>query len=457
MEQFDVLILGGGPGGYTAAIKAGQQGLNVALIEKETIGGACLNWGCIPTKAWLKSAKLYTQMMHAADYGITLDKKAVAIDFKNFLSRKNKIVKKLTGGVKFLLKKNGVKVYDGFGEIKSPTEATVNGESIGFKTLIVATGATPFLPPIKGLEESFKKGTVVTAKELLDIDYIPDTLSIVGGGVIGVEFATVFNALGAKVSIFEREDDILLTVDEEIRAAFKKKLKSDGIDVFTSANVAGFKEGFIEVEMDGKTASIETHLSLVSVGMKPNLNGLDALHLKTDKGAIVVDRLLHTSQPHVYAIGDVNGIMSLAHVASAEGLVVIDHLNGHDRPMDYTQIPSGIYTFPEIAQVGLTEQAAKEQGLDYKVSVFPLAANGKALAEGETTGMLKMIASKPYGEIVGVHIMAQNATELISESVLAMSLEMCAEDIAHAVHPHPTLSEMMHEVAHGILDKPISL
>ena len=457
MENYDLLILGGGPGGYTAAIKAGQLGMKTALIEKETVGGACLNWGCIPTKTWLKSAKLYAQMLHASDYGITLDKEAVSIDFKHFLKRKNKVVKKLTGGVKFLLKKNGIKVYDGFGEITSSSQAIVNGESIGFKHLIVATGATPFFPPIKGLDNAVKSGKAVSAKELLDIDYIPDKLAVVGGGVIGVEFATIFNALGSDVSIYERESDILLTVDEEIRAAFKKKLSSDGIKVHTNANVSEFTDSSIKVEMNGNTETFEMNLALVSVGMKPNLGGLEALNLNLERGAVVTDDLMRTNVPNVYAIGDVNGKMPLAHVASSEGLIVIDHLNGHDRPMNYDLVPSGIYTFPEIAQVGATEQALKEQGIAYKVSTFPLSANGKALAEGETVGMAKMLASEKYGEILGVHILAQNATEMISEGVLMQTLEACAEDVAHAIHPHPTLSEMMHEVAHGIMDKPLSI
>lgn len=457
MASYDLIVLGGGPGGYTAAIKAAQKGLKTALIEKEEVGGACLNWGCIPTKTWLKSAKLYTQMMHSEDYGITLDKKALAIDFSAFLKRKNKIVKKLTGGVKFLLKKNGVTVYDGFGEIKSASSVLVNGETHTTKHLMIATGATPFLPPVPGLEAAYKKGDVVTARELLDIESIPESLAIVGGGVIGVEFATIFNALGSKVTIYEREDDILLTVDEELRSAFKKKLKSDGIEIFTKANVAGFEGATLTVEKDGKKETVKASKALVSVGMRPNLKGTEALNLKVDKGAIVVDDLLRTSVKNVYAIGDVNGIMPLAHVASAEGLVVVDHILGHDRPMNYDQIPSGIYTFPEIAQVGDTEQALKAKKIDYKVSTFPLSANGKALAEGETVGMLKMLADKKYGQILGVHIMAQNATEMISEGVLMKTLEALSEDIAHAVHPHPTLSEMMHEVAHGLIDKPISI
>jgi dihydrolipoamide dehydrogenase len=457
METYDLMILGGGPGGYVAAIKAAQKGLKVALVEKEVVGGACLNWGCIPTKTWLKSAKLYDQMLHAGDYGIKVDPKHVSVDFKAFLDRKNKVVKKLTGGVKFLLKKNKVTLFEGFGNVISPTSLKVGDQTVTFKNLIIATGASPFLPPIPGLEEAFKAGHAVSARELLDIDTMPKSLVIVGGGVIGVEFATIFNALGADVSIYERESDILLTVDEELRAAFKKKIEADGIKVYTSANVTGFKGADITVEKGGKTETIKADKALVSVGMRPNLKGTEALNLTLDKGAIKTDDLLKTTVKNVFAIGDVNGKMQLAHVASAEGLVVVDHLLGHDRPMNYDQIPSGIYTFPEIAQVGATEQALKKAGVKYKVSTFPLSANGKALAEAETIGMVKMLADEKYGQILGVHIMAQNATEMISEGVLMKTLEACAEDIAHAVHPHPTLSEMMHEVAHGLIDLPISI
>ena len=457
MSAFDVLVIGGGPGGYVAAIKAAQHGLNVGLVEKETVGGACLNWGCIPTKTLLKSAKLFTQMHHAKEYGIDLDTTSLSVDFKALMKRKDKAVKKLTGGVKFLLKNNGVTLIEGFAKALDAHTVEVNGQTYTTKQLILATGASPFIPPIDGLQAAVEAGHALTSKGLLDITQRPERLVIIGGGVIGVEFATVFNALGTDVTIFEREDDILMTVDGELRQAFKQKLIKDGVKIHTSAAVVGVSGTTVTVEQDGSTQTVESDLILVSVGMRPNLGGLEALGLNVDKGAVVTDEYLLTNVPNVYAIGDMNGKYQLAHVASKEGLVAVDHILGHAHAMDYTKVPSGIYTFPEIAQVGLTEEAAQAANIAYKVATFPLAANGKALAEGEQVGLVKMLASPEYGEIIGVHIMAQNATEMISEAVLGMHLEATAADYIAAIHPHPTLSEMLHETAHALVHKAIHI
>ncbi len=457
MPKHELTIIGGGPGGYVAAIKAAQKGLDVALIEKETIGGVCLNWGCIPTKALLKSAKVYETINHASDYGITLKKDAASVDIKSMIKRKDIIVKKLTGGVAHLLKKNGVKVYDGFAEVKDANTVNVGDTTIETKTLIIATGAHPAMPPIDGLKKAYEDGVVHTSKELLRIKEIPKNLTIIGGGVIGVEFATIFNALGSNVTILEREDDILLTIDDELRKPFKKKLEKDGVKILTGADVKKVLKTKINYIHKDQEAAIEHSIVLLSTGMQPNLKGLEALNLKTTRLGIETDEYMRTNVKNVYAIGDVNGKYLLAHVASKEGIVAVEHLLGNKKPLDYRVIPSGIYTFPEIAQVGLTEQEAKKAGIDYKVSTFPLSANGKALAENETIGLVKMIADKKYNEIIGVHILAQNATEMISESVLGMTLEASAEEFADAIHPHPTLSEMLHEVAHGIIDKPIHM
>ncbi len=457
MKTFDVVVLGGGPGGYVAAIKAAQHNLNVALIEKENVGGACLNWGCIPTKALLKSAKVYSQFKHAKDYGIDVSEGAFKMDFKALMKRKDKVVKKLTGGVKYLLKNNGVTIFDGFGEVLDASTVKVGDETLQAKHLILATGASPFIPPIEGVKEALEAGHVVTSKSLLEIKEQPKRLAIIGGGVIGVEFATVFNAIDTEVTILEREEEILLGVDAELKVAFQKKLEKDGVNIHTGAAVTKVSGSTVTYEKDGKATELEADLVLLSVGMKANLGGLEALSLELDRSSVKTDEFMRTSVPNVYAIGDMNGKYQLAHVASKEGLVAVDHILGEAHPMDYTKVPSGIYTFPEIAQVGLTEAQAKAAGIDYQVSVFPLGANGKALAEGETVGMAKMIASKPYGEVIGVHILAQNATEMISEAVLGMTLEATAADYVAAIHPHPTLSEMLHETAHGITHKTIHI
>ncbi len=457
MPKHDITIIGGGPGGYVAAIKAAQLGKNVALIEKEAIGGVCLNWGCIPTKTLLKSAKVYDMMQHSKDYGITLDTDSLKIDFTSMIKRKNSIVKKLTGGVKYLLKNNGVTVYDGFAEVKDAHTITVNDETIETKQLIIATGASPAMPPIDGIKETKEAGVLLTSKELLDLKEIPKKLTIVGGGVIGVEFATIFNTLGSEVTILEREANILLNVDKELRDMFQKTLEKSGVKVLTNANVKTIQKTQSHYTYNDSDETLKHDKLLLSVGMQPNLKGLEALDLKTTSAGIETDEFMKTNIEDVYAIGDVNGKYQLAHVASHEGITAVNHILGKPHPMRYNAIPSGIYTFPEIAQVGLTEEEAKEQNIDYKVSTFPLSANGKALAENEKEGLVKMIADKKYNEIIGVHILAPSATELISESVLGMTLEATAEEFANAIHPHPTLSEMIHETALGILDKPIHI
>ncbi len=457
MKTYDLTIIGTGPGGYVAAIKAAQLGYKVAVIEKEAIGGVCLNWGCIPTKALLNSAKVYKNFLNAKDYGIDVEKDSFNVNFKKMMQRKNKIVKKLTGGVSYLFKKNNIDVYNGEGIIKDANTVTVGEETLQSKKLIIATGAKPAVPPIDGLKEQLDTGFVVASKGILDLKEMPEKLAIIGGGIIGVEFATIFATLGTEVTILEREKDILLGVDQEIKEAFKKALKKAKITFLTEASVNKIEKDKISYETSGETKTLSVDRILLSAGMQPNLGGLEALDLETENGFIKTDEFLRTNVENVYAIGDVNGKHMLAHVASKEGIPAVEHIKGEALPIDYGKVPSGIYTFPEIAQVGLTEEQAKEQGLDYKVSVFPLSANGKALAENQSIGMVKMLATKEYGEVIGVHILSDSATELISEAVLGMTLEATAADFVHAIHPHPTLSEMVHETAHGILDKPIHI
>jgi len=457
MNNYDVLIIGGGPGGYVAAIKAAQLGMKTALIEKEAVGGVCLNWGCIPTKAMLKSAKVYDTFKHSEEYGISVDFSKVGIDYEKMISRKDGIVKKLTGGVKGLLKKNGVTVIDGFAEALDAHHVKVNGETIETKKLIIATGASPAFPPIKGLREAFERGFVVTSKEILTKTTLPKSLLVIGGGVIGMEFATIFNTLGVNVKVLEREATPLVTVDDEIRNLFLKKIIKDGITVITGANITEITDTGIICDKGGVITKLDADMILLATGMRPNTKGFEKLNLEMSKTGVKVDSLMRTSLPDVYAIGDVLGFYMLAHVASREGIVAVEAIHGIEHPLDFKVIPAGIYTFPEIAQVGLTEQEAREKGLDYKVSTFPLLANGKALAENEKDGLVKIIADRQYGEIIGVHIFAASATEMITEASLAMVLEATAEEIVATIHPHPSLSEMIHEVTHGIVTKPIHI
>ena len=457
MQTFDIVIVGGGPGGYVAAIKAGQLGYKVAVIERENVGGVCLNWGCIPTKTLLKSAKVFEQFKHAKDYGIDVKPDSFSANFPDMVKRKDSVVRRLTGGVAALLKKNGASLIKGFGEVVDANHVKVGEETIEAKFIILATGASVIMPPIPGLQEGFDAGFVLTSKEILDLKTLPSSLVIVGGGVIGLEFATIFSSLGTKVTVIEKQPTILSSVDEEIRGLFFKKISKDGVQIFTNATVTSIGQGVVTYELDGKTTELNVDKVLMAVGMKPNTKSFASLNLAMEKAGVQVNEHMQTSVSNVYAIGDVTGKFMLAHVASHAGLVAIDHLHGGDTKMNYRAIPNGIYTFPEIAMVGLTEQDAKAQGLDYKVSTFPVMANGKAMGENEKDGLVKIIVSKPYNEIIGVHIMASSATEMITEATLAINLEATAEELVNTIHPHPTLAEMIMEAAHGIIDKPIHI
>ena len=459
MKNYDLIILGSGPGGYVAAIKAGQKNLKVAIIEKEAVGGVCLNWGCIPTKSLLKSAKVYNEILNSKDYGIIIeDKNQIKPDWKAITKRKDRIVRRLTGGVKMLLEKNNVDIFIGEGSVLNKNEVLVNDEVLKAKNIILATGASPIFPPIDGLDKAYKDGHLLTSKELLAIDSIPKELVIIGGGVIGLEFATIFNTFGSKVTIIEREKEILLNVDDEIRETMLKILKKAQVNILTESSVIKVNDNQVTYKNnDEETKTIPSDKILLSVGMKANSNSFKNLDLTLDKNFVSVNDQLQTSIDNVYAIGDVNGKMMLAHVASHQGLVAIQHILGKSEKINYNQIPSAIYSFPEVAQIGLTEKAAKTQGIDYTVSKFPLQANGKALAGNETEGFIKIIASKKYNEIIGVHILADNASDLISEAVITMKLEGTADEIASSVHPHPSISEIFHEAALGIIDKPIHI
>lgn len=456
--MYDIIILGSGPGGYVAAIKAAQQHLKVALVEKNEIGGVCLNWGCIPTKSLLKSAKVYQHFLHAKDYGIVVAKENIGFDWQEIIKRKNRIVKRLTGGVSMLLKKHGVDVFKGEGTVINANTVRVNDSDLEGKNILLATGASPVIPPIDSLQESYQSGFVKTSKELLDIASVPEKLVIIGGGVIGLEFATIFNAFGSQVTIIEREENILLNVDEEIRVNILKLIKRAKIKVLTSSAVTKVKDGTVYYKTsDNAENSITADQVLLSVGMKANTDHFKDLNLENEGRFIKVDQQFQTSVKGVYAIGDVNGKMMLAHVASHQGIIAVEHILGHNNVMNFNQIPSAIYAFPEIAQIGLTEKEAKDQNIDFVTSKFPIQANGKSMASNERDGFIKIIASKPYNEIIGVHILAENASDLISEALMTMTLEGTAEELAKAVHPHPTVSEIFNEAALGIIDKPIHI
>jgi dihydrolipoamide dehydrogenase len=457
MKQYDIAVLGGGPGGYVAAIKAAQLGAKTVLIEKKKLGGVCLNEGCIPTKALLKSAKIFREIMNSEKYGIKIsDKSAVSIDWPAMQSRKDLIVNKLTGGVTNLLKQNGVEVFNGHGEVIDKNTLKVNGENISTKNLIIATGSSPFIPPIPGLNEAMRSGFALTSSDVLALNDIPKNLVIVGGGVIGIEFATLFNSLGSNVTVLEKFQ-VLGTLDKEIREYFEKLLKEKGIKIINEVDIEKFQGNTVISKVKGKTEYFTGDKVLLSFGRIPNVSGIERLGLNTSRKGIVTDGHLKTNIPGVYAIGDVNGKYMLAHVASAEGITAVENIMGKNTSINYDKIPSCIYSFPEVAVVGLTEEEAVKRGHKVRTGTFPMTANGKALAEGEIEGFIKIVADNAYGEILGVHIIASHATDMIGESVTSMELEGTIYDLAKAIHPHPTLSEIAVEAAQGIIDKPIHI
>lgn len=454
MKNYDIIVLGGGPGGYVAAIKAAQLKKKVAVIEKEVLGGICLNHGCIPTKAMLKSAKTYDLFKNAKEYGIVVDSSLVSFDLNDIITRKDGIVKRLTGGVQMLLKKNGVDVYNGYGEVVSATQIKVNNETLNTKNLIIATGGTAIVPPIPGAKEAYEKGFAVTSRELLTVTDAPKKMVVVGGGVIGVEFATIFNSLGTEVTIIEMADSIITPMDDDVIDTYTKQLTKEGIKIITKAAVKNIGTKDVTYELDGKQVKLDTDLVLIAVGIGPNVEAVKNLNLELKGRGIKVDSRMETSVKGVYAIGDVTGEHMLAHVASAEGIVAVENILGGNKEINYNQIPAAIYGSPEIAMIGLTERDAKAQGIKYTVSKFPLAGNGKALADGESVGFIKLIKGAELDDIIGAHIFAYNAVDMIGEFGVAMRLEGTNFEIAETVHAHPSLSEIIMEAA---MDKPIHM
>lgn len=458
--DYQVGILGGGPGGYVCALRAAQLGLSVVLIEGERLGGTCLNRGCIPTKALVKSADLYRELEHAEEFGLIIGEKSV--NYGAVVARKDNIVNTLVGGVEKLMKSANIRVIKGWGEFKEAGQISVTTENgvelVQVENVVLATGSVPIRVPIPGADLP----GVGTSDEFLDEKELPKRLVVIGGGVIGLEFASIYKAFGVQVSVVEMLPTLLPTIDEEIPKRLTPLLKRSGMEIFTKTAVKEIRqEGenlIVQVE-DGKgVRDIPADRVLLSTGRRPSLRGIDVqkLGLETEKGVIKVNAQMQTNLPHVYAIGDLIGGIMLAHVASAEGIVAVEHIAGRSVEMKYDAIPSAIFTHPEIATVGYTEQELKASGNIYRVSKFPFSANGKALALGESIGLVKILADHE-GVIVGASIMGPQASSLISELVLAVEKGMRAEDIARTVHAHPTLPEAVMEAAHGIDGKPLHL
>lgn len=444
---YDIAIIGGGPGGYVAAIRAAQLGATVVLFEKDTIGGVCLNRGCIPTKTLLKSVKTLGQIRKSEKLGIKgVSIEQLYIDLPTVQKRKQEIINKLTAGVGGLLKANKVTVIKGEARISDVGEVTCNDSKYLTKSIIIATGSSVKKIPIKGIESK----NVITSNEALSLTEVPERITILGGGVIGVEFAQIFNSMGSKVTIVEMMDQLLPTIDQDIVSEITKDMKEKGIEVFTGAKAKLIRDNSIVFEQKTKETEIPSDKILLAVGRVPNIEGIpvDMLGIKSEKGAIVTDDKMETNIKGIYAIGDINGKWMLAHKASAEGIVAVSNIMGIEQKMDYRYIPQCLYTIPEVASVGLTEKEARIKYKEINVSKFPYIANGKSLIEDETKGFVKVITDKKHKEILGVHIYGYAATDLIAESVLALNLECTADELAKCIYPHPTISETLSEAFH---------
>lgn len=446
-----LVIIGGGPGGYVAAIRAAQLGAEVILVEKANLGGTCLNVGCIPTKVFAHSAELLSEIKEAKKLGIEVSGD-VKVNWNKVQSRKKYVVKRLVSGVTGLLSSNKVKVIDGTARIEAEKAISVlkedgSSEKISYDNLIISTGAVPFMPSIEGKELS----GVIDSTGALSLDNIPGSIVIVGGGVIGVEFANIFNSFGCKVTIIETMDYILPPIDREISELIKSKLKKDGIEIYNNYKVTKIEQVIqgLEVNCVGNNdeLKVDAEKVLISVGRSANITGLnlEGIGVNTEKGFVVVNDKMETNIKGIYAIGDCTGKNMLAHVASDQGIVAVENIMGKDKKMDYKTVPACVYTNPEIASAGLTEEQVKEKGINYKVGKFPLIANGKSLIMNETSGMIKVISDKKYDEVIGVHILGPRATDLIAEAALALGVEATTEEIITTVHAHPTISEALRE------------
>ena len=449
MDRYELIVLGGGPGGYVAAIRAAQLGKKVAIVEKDKFGGVCLNRGCIPTKTILSSSHLLSLIKRSQEFGIKVD--SYSIDLIKLMERKEKIVSTLRKGVEFLLKSNDVDMYKGFGKLISDNkvEVEVDGTNqiIEGDYILIATGSEALVPSAF----AYDRNVVITSDEALEMKKIPGSVVVVGGSAVGLEFATIYNVFGANVTLIEMLPQIAPTEDLEISDALLKSMKRRGIDIKTSTKMLSAETvgsaAEVEIESEGEKQKLKADIVLVAVGREPNTQGIGAeeIGLELEKGYIKVDERLKTSRPNVYAIGDVIGGMMLAHVASHEGIVAVENVFGESKSINYSNVPSCIYTDPEIASVGFSEQKCKEMGYDYKVGKFPFSANGKALGEGEREGFVKVISDAKYDEILGVHIFGVHASAILHEAVIAKASELIVSSVSQVVHIHPSLSETVME------------
>jgi len=458
--MFDVVVIGGGPGGYVAAIKGAQMGGKIALVEGDALGGTCLNIGCIPTKALVHCATTYLDAKRGSEFGV--EARDVTLNMEAVMAHKRNTVQQLVSGVEKLLEGNGVTVYKGWARIPAPGKVEVSledgsTETLEAKNIVIATGSKHFTLP-------FLQGHAVTSDDLLELDYVPGRLCIIGGGVIGIEFACIFSAFGSEVTVIELLPSILPNTDQEIARRLALLLRRRGIKIHTNTQVTEVRrEGEIEMVLakakDGSEVRFEADLVLSAVGRVPNFGGidLDALGVEYDKKGIKVDGRMATNVPGIWAIGDVVGRTQLAHGASAEGITAMKNIFGIPKIMDYSAIPACVFSIPECASVGYTEQEAKRQGLQVTVSKFPFGANGKALSMGATDGLVKVLADSATGKVVGMHVLGAHADDLVHLGSMAVQLGLGADRLQELIYAHPTLSEAVLEAFYGLGDGPIHL
>ena len=459
-SNYDVVLIGSGPGGYVAAIRAAQLGLNTAVIEKEELGGVCLNWGCIPSKALLKNAEVVSYFNRADEFGLKMDN--FSADFSVAMDRSRKVVDRNTKGVAFLLDKNKVDHIQGSGKIVGvgKVEVSPDGNVIESKNIVISTGARPrsIAPlPIDGEK-------IITSRESITLSDLPKSIIIVGGGAIGVEFAYIYRMYGVDVTIVEMLSRLVPNEDEDISAQLERSFKRENINVMTGAGVIGSDTSGsgvkVTVDKDGTQEVLECDKVLVAIGVQPNVEdlGLETIGIASDRSGIIVDDRMATNVPGIYAIGDVNGKMPLAHVASAQALVAVEDIAGLEtQALDYAYMPRATYCHPQIASFGLTETQAREQGKDINVGTFNVQANGKAAALGENSGLVKLVVDAKYGEILGGHMIGPEVTELLGELSMTRILEGTVLELGWAVHSHPSLSEMLKEAALGAQGRTIHM
>lgn len=450
---YDVIVIGGGPAGYVSAIKAAQLGGKVAVVEKQKVGGTCLNRGCIPTKTFLKNTEIIEGIKKAEKRGIQLVNNEYSVDINKLVAYKNKVVKNLTDGVAGLLKSHDIDLFDGTGVINKDKKVIVNDDTVlESKKIIIATGSKAAKIKIPGIESKL----VVTSTEILDIDYVPKRLAIIGGGVIGVELAVAFSSFGSKVTIIEMADNIVPNMDISISKELFKHLKKKKIKILTGTKLEQIAENDNVLTLKTSQKEIEADLALLSIGRVPDLDVIKDIDIKTEKGKILVNENMETNIKGIYAPGDVNGRLMLAHAAFKMGEVAAVNAMGGNEKVKLNYVPGCVYTLPEIGSVGLTEEEAKEK-YDIEIGTFPFGANGRALASGEGFGFVKVIAEKKYKEILGIHIIGPNAAEMANEAAVLMELEVPADEVAEIIHGHPTYGEALMEACADVTKSCIHL